>query len=1173
MRRSGYYALVLAFIGMMLLTIVGCWGQEVTATITGLVTDPSNVPVSNASVVAHDVDRGTNYPTHTNGSGVFNIAQLPVGRYSLTVEAPGFQKIENPPATLVLNQIARFSFHLKVKGGNEVVDVVDEAPVLQADNAQINTIIDSKTNDNLPLASRNFVQLSLLAPGAVSIDPSTMNTGSQTAQEIAGNGGGRPYINGNREQSNDFLLDGIDDNQASENAVGFTPSPDAIQEFNVITQNASAEFGNYQGGIISATLKSGTNSFHGDVFEFFRNDILNANRWINDLQGIPKPPMRWNLFGGTFGGPIIKNKLFFFADYQGTRFDFPPTSGAITVLTTQERAGNFGALCLGGFNSAGVCQASANQTGPQGQIYDPCVPGTGITGGTPCTLAAHPTPFAFNVIPTNRLDKAFTTLVNSPLYPAATGAGLQSNAFVNSGNQYNDDQGDIKVDYNISNSDRLFGRYSQANEFDPQTTSFLLQGNTVSEATVRSLALDETHTFSPTVLNDLRIGVNYVLPVGPNISFDPSVGALGTASGIAGTSVNGINGLPLITLTNAGVGEAGGGGSYATLGNAAVIQKFASTVAQIYDNVSWSHGKHNFKFGFQTNQYRLNIFYPGNFGELGIIGFDNAYTSSDLTGATGGDAAASFALGLPSSDGRGAPTGGFHQRDWLFAGFAQDDWRVSDSLTLNIGLRYEARTPWIEINNRQSNVDVVTGAVSLAGQNGASRGLYKSEYGLPDLQPRVGFAWTPSFDRSTVIRAAYSVSSYLEGTGTNLRLARNPPFTPADTSGTNTITPGAVPFTLEGGPTAGAAPQTSSVLGAATMYAWNPEVQPAIAQQWNLSIQHELTKSMTMQLGYVGQKATHLVVPLDLGQNQLLANGTVVSTPYIGGFNALTGLNGGGTNYGPNQFGDVYDTASIGTMRYDALQAVLQQHTSKGLEGQVSYTWSKCMTDSSGYYGTYSPNSETTSSFPYWQNLYDPRSNWAPCFYNASQILSAYAIWEIPVGKGRAYAASMPGALDAVAGGWSINPIVSFHSGFPLAIYGNDVSGTFSPSDGVGIGSARPNCNGPVDYVKQVIPGEGLQWFANNGTFSQPTSGFGDCPAQGPVIGPHYVDFDVSLQKNFVIREAMRVQFRADFLNAFNHPNFAAPNMFYSTSASSGFGLIGATQDPREIELALKFYF
>jgi hypothetical protein len=1144
------------------------WGQEVTATITGSVTDPSGAPVVGASVLAHDVERGTTYPTRTNDVGVFNLARLPVGNYEIKVDATGFQRAEQPPITLVLNQVARFSFQLKVKGANQVVEVFDEAPALQTDSTQVGTLIDAKTNDNLPLASRNFVQLTLLTPGALTIDPQTMNTGSQTSQQIAGNGGGRPYINGNREESNNFLLDGVDDSQVSENAVGFTPSPDAIEEFNVITQNASAEFGNFQGGVVSASIKSGTNAFHGDVFEFIRNDAFNANSWSNGLQAPiqPKAKMRWNMFGGTVGGPIIKNKLFFFADYQGSRFDHPPAAGFITVLTDAERGGDFSAL--------------------SSEIYDPCVAGTGVSG-TPCVLSATPVPFAGNIIPTNRLDNAFKVLMASALYPQPVNSSPTQNAVVLNGSQYNDDQEDFKVDYNISEKDRLFGRYSRGKEIDPQTSSFLLGGNSSSEAHIDNTAFDETHIFTPSLLNDFRVGVNYVLPYGPNVTFDPSVGALAAAAGIAGSNISGINGLPQIAFTSASSSQAGGSGPYEGLGNGAIIQKFASTVWQISDSVLWSHGHHNVKFGYQMNRYRLNITYPGNYGVLGVIGFNSNYTSEAGDGVNGGDPGASFALGLPNSVGRGALGGGFHQRDWLLAGFVQDDWRITDALTLNLGLRYEARTPWIETNNRQVNVDTTTGVVEfpatsvvpagVVGTNGYSRGLYSSAYeGWGNYQPRVGFSWAPAFlARKTVIRGAYGVSSYLEGTGTNLRLPRNPPYTPTAIEGTNIATSGSTPYTTEAGATGGASPAPESVFGA-TMFAWGPTVQPAIAQQWNFTIQHELSKNLTMQVGYVGQKATHLVVPLDLGQNQLDG----ASTPYIGGYNGPQITNSAGNviggGYGPNSFADVYDTASVGTMRYDALQAVLQKRTSWGLEGQIAYTWGKCMTDSSGYYGTYSSNSETTSSSAYQQNIYDARSNWARCYYDSSQVLSAYALYELPVGRGKQFGESLPGAVNEIVGNWSLGPIFSYHAGFPLALYSSsDNSGTFSPGDGPGPGSARPNCDGPVHYVHQVVNGQ-YEWFANDSSFSPEVAGtFGTCPAQGPVIGPHYVDVDLSLQKNFKFTETKRLQFRADFLNAFNHPNLAAPNTSYSgpPPAASNFGYITGSQDPRNLEFALKFYF
>src|ERR1700757_403594 len=285
--------------------------QEVTATITGTVTDPSGAAVAGAKVAAKSVERGLIYTAVTNDSGIYRIAPLPVGSYELKIEKPGFSSVAFPAFVLTLNQVARLDVGMTLGQVSQIVEVTGAAPILKTESTQVDTIINSATNDNLPLAARNYVQLTLLAPGSVSTDPSSFNGGNNT-----GGYGSRPLINGNREQGNYFLLDGMDNNQVSDNLLGYTPAPDAIEEFNLITNNAPAEFGSFMGGIVNATIKSGTNSFHGDIWEFFRNDKLNANSWSNnfntDSNGkwdpLPKDKLRWNMFGATVGGPIFKNK-------------------------------------------------------------------------------------------------------------------------------------------------------------------------------------------------------------------------------------------------------------------------------------------------------------------------------------------------------------------------------------------------------------------------------------------------------------------------------------------------------------------------------------------------------------------------------------------------------------------------------------------------------------------------------------------------------------------------------------------------------------------------------------------------------------------------------------------------------------------------------------------------
>jgi len=334
---------------LILYAAQGMSAQEVSASITGTISDQSGGAVADATVTATDTERGTTWTAHTNDSGLYNLLRVPVGTYTLRVEAKGFSSVVREAFTLVLNQTARIDVALKVGDVSVTVEVSGDAPVLKTDSTQVDTVINAATNDALPLATRNYVELTLLAPGSITVNPDGFNTGNNTDF-----GSERPYINGNRDQSNNFLLDGMDNNQVSDNLLGYTPSPDAIQEFNLITSNASAEFGNFQGGIVSTTLKSGTNSFHGDIWEYFRNDKLNSNSWENRFNDVKRSPLRWNMFGGTVGGPIIKNRLFFFADYQGQRFDHPSSTSTFTVFTAAERNGDFSAICTTGF-TAGLC--------------------------------------------------------------------------------------------------------------------------------------------------------------------------------------------------------------------------------------------------------------------------------------------------------------------------------------------------------------------------------------------------------------------------------------------------------------------------------------------------------------------------------------------------------------------------------------------------------------------------------------------------------------------------------------------------------------------------------------------------------------------------------------------------------------------------------------------------
>ncbi|MGB6305842.1 MAG: carboxypeptidase-like regulatory domain-containing protein, partial [Acidobacteriaceae bacterium] len=460
----------------VLLVLLGmtnsAWSQTVTADIVGTITDPAGAAVQGAAVKITSVERGTTYSAVTDNSGLYRISGIPVGNYTLTAEKSGFETVQRESFVLVLNQVARIDIALKVGHASETVKVSGMAPILKTETTQVDTVINAATNDEMPLAARNYVQLTLLAPGAVSTDPSSFNNGNNTAGY-----GGRPLINGNREQANNFLLDGMDNNQVSDNLLGYAPAPDAIEEFNLITNNAPAEFGNFEGGIVNASIKSGTNSFHGDVWEYFRNDVLNANQWssgVNPSDILPKNKVRWNMFGFTAGGPILKNRLFFFADYQGQLFDVPSSTGFITLFTAAERSGNFGAICTAGFDANGICQGS-------GQLYNPCASFT-----SPCTPSSTPAPtrqpFLNNIIPTAMISPVASALFASSLYPEPINSNLQNNATNTSASAEDVDQGDLKIDYRPTQKDTISYRFTRAYQNNPTDNSFALFSNSYGTA-------------------------------------------------------------------------------------------------------------------------------------------------------------------------------------------------------------------------------------------------------------------------------------------------------------------------------------------------------------------------------------------------------------------------------------------------------------------------------------------------------------------------------------------------------------------------------------------------------------------------------------------------------------------------------------------------------------------
>jgi hypothetical protein len=1107
-RSSMWQALALGLLSLCLAVARPACGQEVTATITGTVVDPTHAVIVGAALIAKDMERGTVYSVRTNSVGVFDLTRVPVGTYELKVEAPGFQSVYYPSLTLLLNQTARVDFQLNLGSATETMDVISSPPLLHTDTSQLSTIVDARTNVDLPLLSRNYIQLTLLAPGTVNPDPQSLSNGDGPATA------GRPYVNGNREQANNFLLDGMDNNQVSDNLVGFTPSVDAIQEFSVITQNPSAEFGRFQGAIISASIKSGTNGNHGNAFQFFRNDVLNANNWAYNFQGLPKPALRWNMFGATFGGPIMKNRLFFFVDYQGQRFDHPASSSPMSLFTPAERQGDFSQLLA----DEGL------------QLYNPFQ----------LDVDGNRTPFPNNQIPASMMDPVAGNLFSSGLYPLPTNGSLVNN-FINTTRSHNNvDQGDVRIDLKATQNDSLYARISEAFQDNPKTNSFALLFDTFNQARMQNGVLNWIHNFSPNILSEAGVGANYVKVT--NGGLDHGLGNLGENLGIANANDHG-PGLLAINFFGTTVSSFG----RQSIGTA---ELFADTVFQGKDAFVITHRRHIFHTGFQYWRQFINTYEAGSNGRTGFMNFSGRFTAGSAWGAGEAD----FFLGLPESFGRGVTGGGtWGQRANVFGVYFQDDWRVTANLTLNLGLRYENHTPWVEVQNHQVNFAPISGQIQYAGQPciySNCRALYNAHNAGLDFQPRIGLAWSPSFlDRKTVLRAAYGISSYLEGTGNNLRLPMNPPFTTPEFE-TDYYT-GNLPATTTG---QGLLPPTTDPFQNAVIRLWDPNIQPAISQQWNLAVEHQFTDETTFQVAYVGQHGTHLMVAMPYLQAQLHPDGTITPSPFLSGNPTLQ-----------SELSQISGTASIGNMRYDALQATLQKRFSSGLQGQIAYTYSKCMTDSIGYFGSVG---QAATAWAYWQNLYDKRAEWGPCYYDVTHILASSAVYELPIGRTRRWGKNLRPVVHAVIADWRVGAIVQLHGGFPLTILANDASGTNSRGP-------RANCLAPPHIFGRkpaVDPSSGqfmgFQWF-DPASYGPAVPGtFGTCGV-GTVRGPGLSTADLSIQKEFPLSELKRLEFRAEFFNATNRPILDSPNNFLTYRL----GLIESSQGERNIQFALKFSY
>ena len=1099
----------LSVVALLLAMMATGFAQTYTATVTGTVTDQQGAAVANAKVTAANQGTRLDYTATTSDSGVYTIPFLPVGVYVITVEAAGFKKVVSNEVKLEVNQTARINLSLTVGGVSDTVNVTDVAPVLQTESVTVGGVITSQTATNLPLNGRNFQQLTLLMPGVVTPNPGAFTGAGMGAQ-------GRPYVNGNREQGNAFLLDGVSVDETIDNRIGYKPSVDALAEFRVETSNSSSEFGNVTGATVNATLKSGTNQYHGNVFEFLRNDKFDANSWANNrasapdatgkIVGAPKQKLRRNVFGGTIGGPIIKEKLFFFGDYQGT----------------EERTGG---------GTLRTVPLAAWRTGNLSDIATPIRdPRTGQ-------------PFAGNIIPADRIvnPAARALFANPALYPLPNRPGIANNYVTDFANFVGGYQFDVKIDARWSEKDSLSARY-YFGDYEQGVTKTALPSDISATGFSRpqGIVLNWTRNLGSTIVNEARVGLSRATFI--SINQDPNnIGGGNSKLGIPGSQA--LPGFSNLRITGTG-----------GIGSTAITEDNVTNTFHYGDNLTLVKGTHTFKMGGQWQRYQQNRFYPGNNGQLGFFSYDGRFT---------GNGFADFLLDQLAQKGIGN-TGGSNPGTWghrqnRIGIFFQDDYKVRSNLTLNLGMRWEYTSPVIEVKDRQANFDITNGRQLLAGRDGNSRALYNSFY--KGFEPRVGFAWTPSkFANKLVVRAGYGITQYMEGTGSNLRLPLNSPFfaeadvTFDQTSGPGTITRGFTDVIVR-----------NQVAGIIRI--WNPDLRPQFTQQWNLTLEYQLGSSSSFSAAYVGNKATHLVAPADFNQalpdpgpvtgwRPLQQRRPLFRFPNL---QLVTAIGG---------------TDSYGNSNYNGLQLSYRQRYAKGLEFLASYTYSKTLTDNIGYYG--SGGGVAGLGF-YQRNYYDRNSDYGRAFFDARNVFSWAGSYELPVGKGRAWAAGLHPALNAVIGGWNVNSIVSIRSSFPLSIRANDNSQQAPRAGGYPnvVNGVSPYNSDGLRRALSNVPADG--GYFNRDAFTLPAAGTFGNAGVGIVTATGFTNVDFGIGKKFYFTERYHLDFRADFYNLPNHPNFSPPNVNWSDTAN--FGKIngtyggGTAAGARNLEFSLKFFF
>lgn len=1079
--------------------------QTATGTITGTITDSSGAVISGASVVAHNTDTGVDSATTSNASGVYRINFLTIGPYQVTVTATGFNRETVPEFHLEALQTASFNVTLTPGSLSTTVQVSDAAPILNTNDPTLGSTLTANTIQNFPLNGLDFSALTLYVPGSVSTAGTSGTTGIERSTFYTDS----VNVNGNRAQANNYTLDGIDINETFNNLISYSPAPESLQELKVVSANAPASYGNVNGGDVVSTLKSGTNSFHGSAYGYVQDFRFNADSFSNNHhpagETIPTNPYSQSQFGGTFGGPIIRDKVFFFVDYLGSRFHQGGSSSA-SVFTAAMRGGDFSAL----LNASNPVQLYDPQNNFAPYVNDQGVP---IVNPVAKFLFANPNLY--------------------PLPNATPTDGIAANDYVGSSRNFKaNNQGDIKIDYNIRATDKLSGFYTMGTAFDGNTALLAITFPSSNIYPTKVAGLNWVHIFSPNVVNSVLIGFtrtvwNQGFPTDPTGQF-----------GTAGNSKVGIpfpnqafNGFSFQNIQGSQSGQSGLSG----VGTPAFAGGIIDNTFSYIDDVTWQRGKHAITAGIQALRYQNNYPTSNNDGYLGSLTYSGAFTTNGSTGGYGG---ADFLLDRVSQVQATLTSVNVGQRQWRVAGYGNDDFKIRPNLTLNFGVRYEYNEPWVEENNKTGNIDIATGQVLYAhavpagapiGSGVCSNpGCYNAQN---EVLPRVGFAYQAN-DR-LVIRGGYGASSFYEGNSSNQRLTSITPFIQAVNATAVAPTPGNPSQSR----TAEQGFQGGTVSNGGTFNVYPKDQKPAYIQEWNLTTEYALNKDLSLQVGYIGEQGQHIE---DYGNlNQYLVNGDPTTARYYNnqflGINAIDPTISIGSN-------SLLITESRAASSYNALQAVVRERLSHGLEFTFNYTYGKSLTNSLGNY--FLNVNGFSGAF---QNYYDSRADWGPAGYDVRHNISAFGVYQLPFGQGKQFFSGVNRWKDEIIGGWKLSAAGVHYTGYPETLTG---PGNNSNS----FGNSRPNQYRKLKVVHRTID----NWFGtdpsatdicqtpgvDDGTcaFGVPATNTFGTARNGSLRGPGFLNVDMSAFKDFHTYREQTVGFRFDAFNAFNIASYGNPD-------------------------------